>query len=90
MCSYFAPNGASVCGNKWLLDELIRSPQGWNRSDAVVESDCSAVANMTSNNYAAGPVDASAKTLNAGMDLYGGTKDNLWGRGSCTRPQMNR
>ena len=43
---YFAPNGVSCCGNKWLLDGVIRSAQGWNRSDIIIESDCSAVGNM--------------------------------------------
>lgn len=51
MCSYFAPNGTSVCGNEWLLDGVLR--KFWGRPDAVVESDCSAVANMVKNHYAA-------------------------------------
>lgn len=85
MCSYFAPNGESVCGNDWLLNGVIRSPQGWNRSDAVVESDCSAVANMVTNGYASDGIDASAKALNAGMDLYGGTKDDLWHSGALSQ-----
>jgi beta-D-xylosidase 4 len=82
MCSYFAPNGISVCGNSWLLNGVLRSPQGWNRSDAVVESDCSAVANMITNHDATDGVAASADALNAGMDLYGGTKDDLWHSGA--------
>lgn len=85
MCSYFAPNGESVCGNDWLLNGVIRSAQGWNRSDAVIESDCSAVANMVTNGYASDGVDASAKALNAGMDLYGGTKDDLWHSGALSQ-----
>jgi hypothetical protein len=47
MCSYFAPNGVSLCGNAWLLNGMLRgAAPGWARPDAVVESDCSAVGNM--------------------------------------------
>lgn len=82
MCSYFGPNGISVCGNSWLLNGVLRSPApGWGRRDAVIESDCSAVANMVKNHYANNGTDASAKALNAGMDLYGGWDDDLWGQG---------
>ena len=82
MCSYFGPNGASVCGNPWLLNGMIRGDApGWGRPDAVVESDCSAVGNMIKNHYAANKTDASAKALNAGMDLYGGWGDDLWTEG---------
>ena len=81
MCSYFAPNGESVCGNEWLLNTVIRSADGWARPDAVIESDCSAVGNMIKNGYARNETDASAKALNAGMDLYGGWGDDLWGQG---------
>jgi hypothetical protein len=38
MCSYFAPNGVSLCGNPWLLNGMLRgAAPGWNRPDAVVE-----------------------------------------------------
>eukprot|EP00041_Stephanoeca_diplocostata_P032967 m.1075633 g.1075633 ORF g.1075633 m.1075633 type:complete len:890 (+) comp24243_c0_seq1:40-2709(+) len=79
MCSYFAPNGISSCGNNWLLNELIRTQ--WSRPDAVIMSDCSAVANMDKNGYAHSPQDACAKAVNAGMDVYGGWDDNLYGQG---------
>eukprot|EP00658_Telonema_sp_P-2_P004662 TRINITY_DN11725_c0_g2_i2.p1 TRINITY_DN11725_c0_g2~~TRINITY_DN11725_c0_g2_i2.p1 ORF type:complete len:747 (-),score=170.82 TRINITY_DN11725_c0_g2_i2:277-2517(-) len=79
MCSYFAPNGVSCCGNNYLLNEVIRGR--WNRSDAVVMSDCSAVNNMQHNGYASGPEDASAKALNGGLDIYGGWDDDLWTQG---------
>lgn len=39
----------------------------WNRPDAFFMSDCSAVANMVKNHYAANDTDASAKALNAGL-----------------------
>ena len=32
MCSYFAPNGVSSCGNEYLLNDRIRS--AWARPDA--------------------------------------------------------
>jgi len=79
MCSYFAPNGESCCGNDYLLNQVIRGK--WNRPDAVVMSDCSAVANMQKNGYAHSPEDASAKAMNAGMDIYGGWDDDLWTQG---------
>lgn len=44
MCSYFAPNGVSCCGNNYLLNELVRGK--WGITNAVIMSDCSAVANM--------------------------------------------
>jgi hypothetical protein len=30
------------------------------------------------NGYATGPVDASAKAINGGLDIYGGWNDDLW------------
>ena len=36
MCSYFAPNGVSSCGNKWLLNGMVR--EQWARPDAVIMS----------------------------------------------------
>ena len=41
-------------------------------------SDCSAVGNVQKNGYANGPEDASAKAMNAGLDIYGGWGDDLW------------
>ena len=45
---------------------------------AVFMSDCSAVANFLKNGYAVNKSDASAKALNAGLDIYGGWGDKLW------------
>jgi hypothetical protein len=78
MCSYFAPNGISSCGNPYLLNELIRKE--WGRPDAVVMSDCSAVGNMRKNVMKLNDTQASAQAMNAGMDIYGGWGDNLWVR----------
>ena len=88
MCSYFAANGVSACGDGWLLNAVLRGTgdparggTGWNRTDAVVMSDCGAVGNMLDNGFASGPVDASAKAINGGLDLYGGEADQLWADG---------
>lgn len=70
---------------KAMLTLLTRASQVirgmWSRPDAVVMSDCSAVANMMKNGAADGPVNASAKALNAGLDIYGGWNDDLWTQG---------
>ena len=67
MCSYFAPNNVSSCGNPYLLNHLIRD--AWNRSDAVVMSDCSAVGNMMKNVMKLNKTQASAQAMNAGLDI---------------------
>ena len=79
MCSYFAPDGVSACGNEALLNGQIRTT--WERPDAVVMSDCSAVANMQRNVMNLTGEQAAATALNAGLDVYGGWQDNLWGDG---------
>ena len=83
MCSYFAPNGVSSCGNPYLLNQLIRKE--WARPDAVVMSDCSAVGNMRSNVMKLNDTQASAQAMNAGLDIYGGWGDNLWGQGDLAK-----
>ena len=97
MCSYFAPNGVSLCGNPWLLNGMLRSQRlddvatgamtklgpglGFDRPDAVVMSDCSAVGNMMKNVMKLDQEGASAQAINAGLDVYGGWGDDLWGQG---------
>jgi beta-glucosidase-like glycosyl hydrolase len=76
MCSYFSLNGTSLCANDYMLRTILRG--AWNRSDAVVMSDCGAVGNMILNGEAIDEEDASAKALNGGMDLYAGEADNFW------------
>lgn len=53
----------------------------WGRPDATFMSDCSAVADFIQTGFAANETDASAKALNAGLDLYGGWGDDLWTEG---------
>lgn len=49
---------------------MIRSEQGFNRSDVVVGTDCGAINNMVhANHYATNDTDAAAKTLNGGTDM---------------------
>lgn len=79
MCSYFAPNGVSSCGNNWLLNQKIRTD--WGRPDAVAMSDCSAVGNMQKNVMQLNASEASAQAINAGLDIYGGWNDDLWTEG---------
>ena len=44
-------------------------------------SDCSAVGNMMKNVMKLDETHASAQAMNAGLDVYGGWGDNLWGEG---------
>jgi len=76
MCSYMAANNVSSCGSNWLMNELIRDK--WNRPDAVVMSDCSAVGNMMKNVMKLNGTQAAAQAMNAGLDVYGGWDDDLW------------
>ncbi|KAH8066024.1 xylan 1,4-beta-xylosidase [Aureococcus anophagefferens] len=84
MCSYFAPNGVSSCGSKALLEETVR--QTWKRPDAVIMTDCSAVANMAKNAMNLSDEGAAAAAaLEAGVDVYGGWNDDLWGDGTLAK-----
>eukprot|EP00656_Telonema_subtile_P053359 TRINITY_DN7716_c0_g1_i1.p1 TRINITY_DN7716_c0_g1~~TRINITY_DN7716_c0_g1_i1.p1 ORF type:complete len:526 (-),score=141.07 TRINITY_DN7716_c0_g1_i1:109-1686(-) len=76
MCSYAGLNGVPSCANDYLLNQVIRSPAGFNRSDVVVGTDCGAVNNMVSaNHYATDSLDAAAKTLNGGTDMELGDQE---------------
>lgn len=75
MCSYNAINGIPSCANGFLLNEVIR--EMWNRSDAHITTDCSAVSNtMGAPLFAPTPVDAAAWTINNGTDLEMGS--SIW------------
>ena len=80
MCSYFAPNGVSSCGNSYLLNDVVRDH--WGSTDSIIMSDCSAVGNMRNNGMNLTDVTASGTALNAGMDIYGGWGDSLWTDGN--------
>ena len=70
-------NGVPSCANDYLLNQVIRSKAGFNRSDVVVGTDCGAVNNMVhANHYASSDLDAAVKTLNGGTDMELG--DQTW------------
>ena len=50
MCSHNAINGIPACGNEWLLQKVARD--AWNRSDAIIQSDCGAVSNIYHQHHA--------------------------------------
>jgi beta-D-xylosidase 4 len=78
--SYAGENGVPSCANSYLLNDVIRSPAGFNRSDVVVGTDCGAVNNMVhANHYASSDLDAAAKTLNGGTDMELGDQTCEWG-----------
>eukprot|EP00759_Apiculatamorpha_spiralis_P036763 PhF_6_TR37047/c0_g1_i2/m.54220/K15920/XYL4; beta-D-xylosidase 4 len=68
MCSYASINGIPSCASSFLMNDVVRTQ--WGRPDVLFTSDCGAVSNMVEqNHYASSYQDASAKALNAGMDL---------------------
>lgn len=74
-CSYNSVNGAPMCGNEQLLNKQIRG--AWNRSDALIVTDCGAVVNMVAALTPASRrlkslVDATALSINSGVDLETG------------------
>ena len=71
MCSYMSMNGVPSCANDFILNHMIRGV--WGRPDALVVTDCEAVSSMSEHNhYAKDAADATAKSLNAGVDLNTG------------------
>ena len=57
---------------------MVRAGNRWERPDAVVMSDCSAVGNMMKNVMKLNATMAAAQAMNAGLDIYGGWNDDLW------------
>jgi beta-D-xylosidase 4 len=75
MCSYNSVNSKPMCGNEALLNTQIRGV--WNRSDALIVTDCGAVTNMVSSLTPASRrlknlVQATALSINSGVDLETG------------------
>ena len=75
MCSYNSINGVPMCGNEALLNGQIRG--AWNRSDALIVTDCGAVVNMVSSLTPSSRrlkrlVEATALSINSGVDLETG------------------
>jgi beta-glucosidase-like glycosyl hydrolase len=70
-----AENGHPSCANSFLLNDVLR--KRWQRSDAYITTDCTAVSNTM------GPPlslktkeEAAAATINAGTDLEMGS--DIW------------
>ncbi|KAH9913342.1 beta-xylosidase [Epithele typhae] len=73
MCSYNAINGVPSCGNKFLLQDILRDTWGFN-DERWVTSDCDAVATIfVEQNYTTNPAQAAADALLAGTDVDCGT-----------------
>eukprot|EP00040_Diaphanoeca_grandis_P016335 m.84243 g.84243 ORF g.84243 m.84243 type:complete len:798 (+) comp25726_c0_seq1:98-2491(+) len=84
MCSYMSMNNVPSCANDGILNKMVR--ETWGREDALIVTDCFAVESMVdANHYAKDVADATAKSINAGVDLntgwpwskYGGLKQAL-------------
>jgi xylan 1,4-beta-xylosidase len=68
MCSYAGVNGVPSCAHDYLLNEVVRGH--WERPDALIVSDCGALANMQRfSHYAKDMKDAAAKALLGGCDV---------------------
>jgi beta-glucosidase-like glycosyl hydrolase len=85
MCSYNSVNGDPMCGNGALLNKQIRG--AWNRTDALIVTDCGAVEYMVTSLTPASRrlkhlVEATALSINSGVDLETGpvwTGDPVYG-----------
>jgi beta-D-xylosidase 4 len=75
MCSYNAVDGIPSCGNRFLLQNVIREHWGYSRPSDMIISDCGAVVNIYDpHHYVPGENDtgmaqAAAIALNAGTDI---------------------
>eukprot|EP00316_Scyphosphaera_apsteinii_P007887 CAMPEP_0119311614 /NCGR_PEP_ID=MMETSP1333-20130426/23126_1 /TAXON_ID=418940 /ORGANISM="Scyphosphaera apsteinii, Strain RCC1455" /LENGTH=788 /DNA_ID=CAMNT_0007316041 /DNA_START=39 /DNA_END=2405 /DNA_ORIENTATION=- len=75
MCSYNAVNGVPMCGNRQLLNDVLRERWGF---DGYVTSDCGAINDIVANHHFAPDGEtATAMGLKAGCDtdcggVYGG------------------
>ena len=66
MSAYMDLNGVPATGNRWLLEDVLRDR--WHFSGFVV-SDWESVKSLTTHGFAAGPDDAAARAVNAGVDM---------------------
>jgi beta-glucosidase len=67
MCSYNRVNGVPACGNRWLLDTVLRKEWGFN---GFVVSDCGAIGAMVWGHHVQqNDEDAVLAGLHAGCDL---------------------
>ena len=73
MCSYMSMNKVPSCANEGILNRMVR--ETWGREDALIVTDCEAVESMfnaNGNHYAKNVQDATAKSINSGVDLNTG------------------
>ena len=71
MCSYMSINGIPSCANEFILNHMVR--EVWGMPDTLIVTDCEAVSSMYEHNhYAKNDADATAKSINAGVDLNTG------------------
>ena len=66
MSAYMDLNDVPASGNRWLLHDVLRDE--WHFNGFVV-SDAWAVYNLTAHGFAAGPADAAARGLTAGVNM---------------------
>ena len=65
------PPAYPSCASEFLLNNMVR--EQWGREEALIVTDCEATASMYQHNHLAPDVaDASAKSINAGVDLNTG------------------
>lgn len=76
MCSYTSVTGLGPsCASAYLLTQVAR--EYWNQTDALITSDCGAVANQWEHNgYAPNATVAAAQSLLAGTDVNDGSDFN--------------
>jgi beta-glucosidase len=66
MTAYMDLNGVPASGSQWLLTGVLRETWGF---DGFVVSDANAVKSLEVHGFAAGPADAAARAVVAGVDL---------------------
>lgn len=66
MSAYMDLNGVPATGNSFLLHDVLRDK--W-KFDGFVVSDWDSVKSLTTHGFAAGPEDAAARAVNAGVDM---------------------
>ncbi len=66
MSAYMDLNGVPASGNRWLLTDVLRGALGF---DGFVVTDANAARDLVTHHFAAGPADAAARALAAGVDM---------------------
>ena len=66
MSAYMDLNGIPATGNRWLLDDILRSEWGF---DGFVVSDAQAVHDLATHEFARDLPDAAVRALSVGVDM---------------------